>query len=191
MLPTDAFEKMKELIRKHPTAEIEIRLGKRTTKMFDSNVGHDTFTKIVKGLEKYNGWESVTNTDESVYIKDDGYRIIIDNETDEAIHQMKKKVCSFDKTLEGPLDIRLSIAYETQCEDRGVEMDFEIRRVRKSFLRKGVRIDCTKRSGPPKDRDAESLTEYQVEVELVEVPEKDSDLYNSLHKAMNVIDMVS
>lgn len=192
MLPVQSFNTMTKIIRRHPGAEIELRLGKRTTKMFDTNVGYGAFTRIVRGLEKYSGWEAVSKTDESVYYKDgpDGYRIIIDNDTDEAIHQTKRKAEVLDVQLEGPMDLRLAVSYEIPCDDKELEMDREVRRVRRSFVRKGVRIDCTEVTGTPSDKDAETATEFQVEVELLEIPEKESDLYNSLHKAMNVISLL-
>jgi len=37
--------------------EIELRLGKFNGTMFDTNVGKHTFDKIMKGLNKYTGWE--------------------------------------------------------------------------------------------------------------------------------------
>ncbi len=201
MLPLPVFTKMAGVVRKHGTPgphgapEIELRLGKRTTKMFDTNIGHDAFTRIVRGLEKYTQWDSVTTSDESVYYKDgsDGYRIIINNDTDEAVYQVKKKMEVLDTQLDGPLDLRLAVSYEEPCENRECEMDREVRRVRKSFLRKGVRIDCTEVTGTPSDRDSESDVEYQVELELVGedfAKSSDVELYNSMHKAMNVISLV-
>lgn len=197
MLPLPVFTKMAGVVRKHGTPgahgapEIEIRLGKRTTKMFDTNIGHDAFTRIVRGLEKYREWDSVVTSDESVYYKDgDGYRIIINNDTDEAVYQTKKKVEVLDTQLDGPLDLRLAVSYEEPCENRECEMDREVRRVRKSFLRKGVRIDCTEVTGTPSDRDSETAIEYQVELELVDIKSSDVELYNSMHKALNVISLV-
>lgn len=194
LMPVPIFKNMERVIRKYnqPGIEIEVRLGKRTTKMFDANIGRAAFTRIVRGLEKYQGWESKTKSDESVYYKDgpDGYRVIINNDTDEIVHQTKRKVEMIDVQLDGkPFDIRLAVSSEIPCEDKELEMDREVRRIRKSFLRKGVRIDCTERTGPPKDRDSENLTEYQIEVELVKIPETEHELYNSLHKVFNVIEL--
>jgi hypothetical protein len=39
--------------------EVEIRLGKHNGSLFDTNVGKDTWKRVLKGLKKYNGWESV------------------------------------------------------------------------------------------------------------------------------------
>lgn len=191
-MPLQVFKNMEKVIRKYkqPGIEIEVRLGKRTAKMFDSNIGRAAFTRIVRALEKYESWESTSKSDESVYYNDgpDGYRIIINNETDEIVHEMKKKIEVYDVQLEGDFDIRLAVSSEVKCDDKEIEMDREVRRIRKSFVRKGVRIDCTEVTGQPKDRDSESLTEYQVEVELVAVPQKEHELYNSLHKVFNVIE---
>lgn len=189
LLAMDTFERCKKQARKNPGAEIEFRLGKKTMKMFDTNIGHDLFTKITKSLEKYKEWESVIQTDESVYYKGD-YRIIIDNDTDQTIHQTKTKVYIEDFKLDGLLDFRFAVSKEAPCENKECEMDREVRRTRKSYVRKGVRIDCTVIDGPPTDKDSENTKEYQVEVELVSVPESDHDMYNSMHKVMNLISVL-
>jgi hypothetical protein len=189
LLPMDTFQRCNKQARRNPGAEIEFRLGKKTTKMFDANIGPDLFTKVTKSLEKYTEWESVTQTDESVYYKGD-YRIIIDNDTDQTIHQTKTKVYIEDFKLDGPLDFRFAISKEDPCENKCCEMDREVRRTRKSYIRKGVRIDCTVVEGAPSDKDSENTKEYQVEVELVSVPENDHEMYNSMHKVMNLISVL-
>lgn len=191
MVTLGTFNQCKTVIRKNPTFEIEFRLGKKTASRFDTNIGQDLFTKITVALDKYKEWESVTKTDESVYYKGD-YRIIINNETDDTIHQTKTKVETLDFKLDDkPLDMRLAVSKETLCENKGCEMDREVRRVRTSYLRKGTRIDCTVVEGTPSDLDAEHTKEYQVEVELVGgVPTSDSELYNRIHKVMNLLSVL-
>jgi hypothetical protein len=190
LVPMTTFEKCKKSIRKNPTLEIEFRLGKKTATRFDTNIGQDLFTKITSTLDKYTEWESTTETDESVYYKDD-YRIIINNVTDESTHQTKKKVETLDFKLEGKLlDMRLAISKEEPCENRECDMDREVRRTRKSYLRKGTRIDCTIVDGPSSDLDSETTKEYQVEVELIGVPASDSELYNKVHKVMNLLSVL-
>ena len=36
--------------------EVEIRLGKHNGSLFDTNVGKDTWKRVLKGLKKYEGW---------------------------------------------------------------------------------------------------------------------------------------
>ena len=191
MVPMPFFDKCKTIIRKHPaTSEFEFRLGKKTSTRFDTNVGQDLFTKITTALDKYTEWESVTATDESVYYKGD-YRIIIDNKTDDTIHQTKSRIESIDFKLDNsPLDMRLAVSKETQCENKGCEMDREVRRTRKSYIRKGTRIDCSVIEGVPSDLDAEHTKEYQVEVELIGIPASESELYNKVHKVMNLLSVL-
>lgn len=190
LVPIPTFEKCKKIIRKNPSLEIEFRLGKKTATRFDTNIGQDLFTKITGALDKYTEWESVTKTDESVYYKGD-YRIIINNDTDESIHQTKTKMDTLDFKLDGrPLDMRLATSKETPCENRGCEMDREVRRIRTSYIRNGTRIDCTTVDGTPTDLDAEHTKEYQVEVELIGVPDSDAELYNKIHKVMNLLSVL-
>jgi hypothetical protein len=47
--------------------EVEIRLGKHNGSLFDTNVGKDTWKRVLKGLKKYNGWESVKMSTSDVY----------------------------------------------------------------------------------------------------------------------------
>ena len=189
MLAMDTFERCKIHTRKNKGAEIEFRLGKKTMKMFDTNIGHDLFTKITTSLDKYTEWESVKKTDESVYYKGD-YRIIIDNDTENTIHQTKTKVYIEDFKLPGKLDFRFAVSKEESCENKGCEMDREVHRTRTSYIRKGVQIDCTVVEGAPTDKDSETTKAYQVEVELISVPTQDHELYNSMHKVMNLLSVL-
>ena len=47
--------------------EVEIRLGKHNGSLFDTNVGKDVWKRVLAGLKKYDGWESVKMTTSDVY----------------------------------------------------------------------------------------------------------------------------
>ena len=66
-------EKVKDLFELHKNEEhieVEIRLGKHNGSLFDTNVGKETFERVLKGLKKYNGWESAKTTTTDVYYDD-------------------------------------------------------------------------------------------------------------------------
>ncbi len=64
--------------------EVEIRLGKHNGSRFDTNVGKDTWKRVLKGLKKYNGWESVKMSTSDVYYSDsNNIRITSDEESGE------------------------------------------------------------------------------------------------------------
>lgn len=190
LMDLKTFQKFREVVRKyHSSNEFEFRLGKKSQKRFDTNIGLELFTKVTGALKKYNGWEKVEETDESVFYKAPDYRIIINNKTDEFVHQKKKKLETCDLEIPGPLDIRLAVSHEEECPDQECEMEREVRRLRTSFVRKQVIISCTKVKGPPKDRDSESDIEYQVEIEFVP-GESDAELFNQIHKVFNVLESV-
>jgi hypothetical protein len=53
-------EKIKDVFETHKNEEhieVEIRLGKHNGSLFDTNVGKETFERVLKGLRKYDGWE--------------------------------------------------------------------------------------------------------------------------------------
>ena len=53
------FDVWEPVIRKWAPAdniEIEMRLGRKTANKFDTNVGRETFEKLLRALYKYDGW---------------------------------------------------------------------------------------------------------------------------------------
>lgn len=189
LMDVKQFEKFKNVVKKYtPKHEYEFRLGKKSMNRFDTNIGHELFTKILSGLEKYTQWESVVKSDESVFYKDPDYRIIIDNINDSFVHQTKKKCEVVDEKTNKKLDIRLAVSLETECPDKECEMDREVRRLRTTFHRKNVAICCTEVKGQPKDCDEESDTQYQVEIEF-QPSDDDVELFNRMHKVFNVLEL--
>ena len=88
------FEKCKPIFeanksKKH--VEIEMRLGKMNGKIFDTNVGEDIFSKVLKALKKYQQWESVKESVSTVYYKGNT-RMIINEDTENVENIQKEKV---------------------------------------------------------------------------------------------------
>ncbi len=187
------FTQWESLIRKHestPSVEVEIRFGKMNRGSFDTNVSKETYEKVLRRLKRYDGWESVEETDTSNFYYDGGRRATYDNIKDVMTAcVMKKRVIVDDVSLDNELfDIRLGISTETPCEHDGEEEYTKIRnRKRVSFLRKDLRIDVTAVSGDPDDPDSENEMEYQVELELLRIPESRNELYNMVYKVFDVL----
>ena len=108
-------EKIRDVFEAHKNEEhieVEIRLGKHNGSLFDTNVGKETFDRVMKGLKKYNGWESTKTTTTDVFYDDtNGIRISSDEDTGEQIMVQKIKVVKEDFKSE-PLDVRFSISRE-------------------------------------------------------------------------------
>ena len=184
----DFFTKCKPLVeanksKKH--VELEMRLGKMNGKIFDTNVGEEIFSKVLRALKKYQQWESVKESEMTVYYKDKT-RMTIDEQSEEITCVSKEKVYTVDHNLPGkPLDVRFAVSLEkptTQNEDE--VMDHVRHKKRISFLRKNLSIDMTVVTGDPDDLDDESDASYEIELEIVD-PKKvtdDDTLYNILYK---------
>jgi hypothetical protein len=50
--------------------EVELRLGKHNGSLFDTNMGKETWERVLAGLKKYQGWESVNSSVADVYYND-------------------------------------------------------------------------------------------------------------------------
>jgi hypothetical protein len=185
------FGRWETLIRKHNGKEIEIRFGKMNRGSFDTNLTKDTFDKVLRRLRKYDGWESVVESDTSNYYYDKQRRVTYDNDKGDITECIvKKRVLVDDVSLEGELfDIRLGVSSEIPCDPVGEDDEYTKVRNRKrvSFVRKDLRIDVTAVSGDPEDPDSENETEYQVELELLRVPESQHELYNMVYKVFDVL----
>jgi hypothetical protein len=187
----EMFQVFEPVIRKYATGhEIEIRFGKANRKMFDTDVTKETYEKVLRRLHRYTEWEEVTETDSTVYYFENGGRVTYDNVLDEVTESViKKPVEKVNYVLEGhPFDVRLGISTEKPFERRDDEQAISSKsKKRTSFLRKNLRIDVTAVTGDPDDPDSEAETQYQIELEFVSVPEKQHELYNMVHKVMDVM----
>jgi hypothetical protein len=185
------FDHWEQLIRNQkPDREIEIRFGKLNRGSFDTNVGKDTYDKVVRRLHKYDGWESVEESDASKFYYDGNRRVTYDNVKGDIIEcVIKKRILVDDVSLKGELfDVRLGVSTETPCPHIEEEEYTKVRNTKRvSFLRKDLRIDVTAVSGDPDDPDSENETEYQIELELLRVPETRHELYNMVYKVFDVL----
>jgi hypothetical protein len=191
------FTKWEKIIETHkttPNTEIEIRFGRRSGHGFDTNVGAETFDKVLKALEKYQGWESKNHTNSTVYYFEGSKRLTIDEDTDEQVGQIKKRVTVDDFQVSGaPFDVRLGVSTEEPFEYDGEETSTEQKtKERWSFVRKNLSIDMSIVKGNPDDKDADDDTTYQIEMEIIN-PEKVKskvELFNLIYKVFDLLKCV-
>jgi hypothetical protein len=187
-------EKVKDLFELHKNEEhieVEIRLGKHNGSLFDTNVGKETFERVLKGLKKYNGWESAKTTTTDVYYDDtNGIRISSDENTGEQVMVQKINVVKQDFKFE-PLDVRFSISREIPTFGQ-YDMDRKRSKLRHSFVRKNLSIDMTISSGDSVDKDSEDASSYQIELEINKPGDVTShdQLFNILHKINDVSKLI-
>lgn len=187
-------EKIRDVFETHKNEEhieVEIRLGKHNGSLFDTNVGKETFERVLKGLKKYNGWEETKTTSTDVFYDDtNGIRISSDEDTGEQIMVQKIKVVKEDFKSE-PLDVRFSISREIPTHG-SYDMDRKRSKYRHSFVRKNLSIDMTVSSGDSVDMDSEDAASYQIELEIVKPGDVGSynDLFNILHKVNDLSKLI-
>ena len=164
--------------------EVEIRLGKHNGSLFDTNVGKDVWKQVLKGLKKYDGWESTKTSTSEVYYNDpNNVRITVDEDSGEQTMIQKIAVVKEDFKHE-PLDVRFCIAREIPTSGE-YEMDRKRTKTRHSFVRKNLSIDMTISSGDNADMDSEEEASYQIELEIV----KPSDV-DSIYKFKNILQKI-
>ena len=165
--------------------EVEIRLGKHNGSLFDTNVRKDTWKRVLKGLKKYNGWESVKmNTSDVYYSDSNNIRITSDEESGEQTMIQKISVIKEDFKCE-PLDVRFCVAREIPTSGE-YEMDRKRTKTRHSFVRKNLSIDMTISSGDNADMDSEEEASYQIELEIMK-----PDAVDDIYKFQNILQKVS
>src|SRR6056300_1622629 len=100
------FEQYKDV----SNVEVEIRLGRKNGTYFDTNVGAETFNRLMEGLRQYDGWESQRASTTDVYYNDQyGIRITVDGESGRQLMVQKVSVSKQDFTQPGaPLDVRVA-----------------------------------------------------------------------------------
>ena len=188
------FDQWEPIINSHKdreNIEIEFRFGRKSQRNFDTNVGRDTFQKLLIALEAYNGWEEKRHTTATVYYFDGGKRLTVDEESEEQVGCIKQRVKVDDFALEGhPFDIRLGISTEEPFEYDGEETSNEQKtKERWSFVRKNLSLDLSMIKGDPEDKDCDEDTSYQVEMEIVEPGKIQSrdELFKLLYKVFDLL----
>ena len=179
--------------QKTSNVEFEIRLGKVNNKMFDTNVGRETFEKLTRALDKYTEWESVKKIHQSVYYKGDT-RIVVDENTDDTVCMKKTPIVKENLVLERrPLDVRFAVGLEIPVEQAdGDVMDLVRIKNRTSYIRNNLSIDMTTVTGQGDDPDDEEGERFEVELEIIDplkVKTRD-ELYNIIHKVHNILEVL-
>jgi hypothetical protein len=183
----DLTEKVLPIFEAHKNEgdiEVEIRFGKHNGSLFDTNVGKDVWKQVLKGLKKYDGWESTKTSTVDVYYNDNNnIRISVDEDSGEQTMIQKISVVKEDFKRE-PLDVRFCVAREIPMSGE-YEMDRKRTKTRHSFVRKNLSIDMTISSGDNADMDSEEEASYQIEMEFV----KPSDV-DSIYKFKNILQKI-
>jgi len=183
----DLTEKVLPIFEAHKNEgdiEVEIRFGKHNGALFDTNVGKDIWKQVLKGLRKYDGWESTKTSTVDVYYNDNNnIRISVDEDSGEQTMIQKISVVKEDFKRE-PLDVRFCVAREIPMSGE-YEMDRKRTKTRHSFVRKNLSIDMTISSGDNADMDSEEEASYQIEMEFV----KPSDV-DSIYKFKNILQKI-
>ena len=171
--------------------EIELRLGKYNGSFFDTNVGKETFERVLDGLRRYTGWENVKTSVSDIFYSDkDGVRITSDHETGEQTMIQKINVIKDDFTGT-PLDMRFSISREIPTWGE-YEMDRKRTKTRHTFIRKNLSIDMTISSGDNVDMDSEEECSYQIEFEIIKPGDVScrDELFNIIHKVNDLSKLI-
>ena len=182
---TDTILPSFEALKTEENIEVEVRLGKHNGSLFDTNVGKETWERVLKGLKNYDGWESTDYTESDVYYNDNSnVRITSNEDTGEQTMIQKISVVKEDFKCD-PLDVRVCIAREIPTSGE-YEMDRKRTKMRHSFVRKNLSIDMTISSGDNVDMDSEEEASYQIELEIVKPGDVDS-----VYKLFNIINKVN
>ena len=73
--------------------EMEFRLGKYNGTFFDTNIGEKMYINLLKGLNKYSGWDRIETSQTDVFFREkDNLRITIDETTNEETIVKKERV---------------------------------------------------------------------------------------------------
>ena len=185
---TDTILPSFEALKAEENIEVEIRLGKHNGSLFDTNVGKETWERVLKGLKNYDGWESTNYTESDVYYNDNSnVRITSNEDTGEQTMIQKISVVKEDFKCD-PLDVRMCIAREIPTSGE-YEMDRKRTKTSHSFVRKNLSIDMTISSGDNVDMDSEEEASYQIELEIVKPGEVDSvyKLFNIINKVADLV----
>jgi len=172
--------------------EIEMRLGKMNGTFFDTNVGSQTFDKILEALEQFQHWEEKKSDIVEVFYYNESKKRLTwdeDNGTQECI--MKKNILKKDFSDDkSPYDVRVSVCQEIPTE-KPVDEDADrmIEKYRRSFIRKNLSIDMTIISGDSQDMDDEDGKKFQVELEIIDPTkiEEEPKLFNIINKVSDVL----
>jgi hypothetical protein len=188
---TDKVLPVFESHKNEENIEVELRLGKHNGAFFDTNVGKETFERVLDGLRLYKGWERIDTSVCDVFYSDkEGIRITSNQDTGEQTMVQKINVVK-DDFIGSPLDMRFSISREIPTWGE-YSMDRKRTKTRHSFIRKNLSIDMTVSSGDTVDMDSEEECSYQIEFEILrpgDVSCRD-ELFNIIHKVNDLSKLI-
>jgi hypothetical protein len=171
--------------------EVELRLGKYNGSFFDTNVGKETFERVLRGLKKYPNWEKIESSVSDIFYNDkDSIRITSNQDTGE--QKMIQKINVIKEDFSGtPTDMRFSVSREIPTWGE-YEMDRKRTKTRHSFVRKNLSIDMTISSGDNADMDSEEECSYQIEFEIVDATRVSSrdEFFNIVHKVNDLSKLI-
>jgi hypothetical protein len=171
--------------------EVELRLGKYNGSFFDTNVGKETFERVLKGLQKYDKWEETESSVSDIFYNDkNSIRITSNQDTGE--QKMVQKINVVKEDFSGtPTDMRFSVSREIPTWGE-YEMDRKRTKTRYSFVRKNLSIDMTISSGDNADMDSEEECSYQIEFEIVDPTKVSSrdEFFNIIHKVNDLSKLI-
>ena len=171
--------------------EVELRLGKYNGSFFDTNVGKETFERVLRGLKKYPNWEKIESSVSDIFYNDkDSIRITSNQDTGE--QKMIQKINVIKEDFSGtPTDMRFSVSREIPTWGE-YEMDRKRTKTRHSFVRKNLSIDMTISSGDNADMDSEEECSYQIEFEIVDPTRVSSrdEFFNIIHKVNDLSKLI-
>jgi hypothetical protein len=172
--------------------EVEMRLGKHNGSFFDTNVGKETFDRVLEGLRKYDGWEKTEYSELDVYYSDaNNIRLSVNKDTGEN-GKMIQKINVLKEDFTGtPLDMRFSVSREIPTWGE-YDMDRVRTKTRHSFVRKNLSIDMTISSGDNADMDSEEPCSYQIEFEIVKPQDVSSrdEFFNIVYKVNDLCKLI-
>ena len=172
--------------------EVELRLGKYNGSFFDTNVGKETFERVLRGLQKYDKWEKTESSISDIFYNEkDSIRITSNQDTGE--QKMIQKINVVKEDFSGtPTDMRFSVSREIPTWGE-YEMDRKRTKIRHSFVRKNLSIDMTISSGDNADMDSEEESSYQIEFEIVDPTKISSrdEFFNIVHKVNDLSKLIS
>jgi len=165
--------------------EVEIRLGKHNGSLFETNVGKDTWKRVLEGLKKYEGWEETKSSSTDVYYNDSNNIRITSDEDSGAQTMIQKITVVKEDFICHPLAVRFCVAREIVTSGE-YDMDRRRSKTRHSFVRKNLSIDMTISSGDNADMDSEEEASYQIELEIMK-----PDAVDDIYKFFNIINKVA
>ena len=172
--------------------EVELRLGKYNGSFFDTNMGKETFERVLAGLKKFPNWEKTESSVSDIFYNDkDSIRITSNQDTGE--QKMVQKINVVKDDFSGtPTDMRFSVSREIPTWGE-YEMDRKRTKTRYSFVRKNLSIDMTISSGDNADMDSEEESSYQIEFEIVDPTKVSSrdEFFNIIHKVNDLSKLIS